>query len=146
MQNQTNPAPSVLPTLKFCPWHSERSVLSAPTGYPSLIAWHTGRMKLLSWQSWSLEIKDVGRFTSRICNTGRMKLKFQVFVKLLTSQLSKQKNRSPVRNKIIIPINLYLLNVDYRSTLLPKLTVSLQQLHKRTAVKGHSVTPTQNTA
>ena len=31
MQKQTNSAPSVPPTLKFCPWKSERSVLSAPT-------------------------------------------------------------------------------------------------------------------
>ena len=31
MQKQTNSAPSVPPTLKFCPWNSERSVLSAPT-------------------------------------------------------------------------------------------------------------------
>ena len=31
MQKQTNSAPSVPPTLKFYPWNSERSVLSAST-------------------------------------------------------------------------------------------------------------------
>ena len=31
MQKQTNSAPSVPQTLKFCPWNSERSVLSAHT-------------------------------------------------------------------------------------------------------------------
>ena len=69
---------------------------------PSLIAWHTGCMKLLSWQSWSLEIKDVGRFTSRICNTGRMKLKFQVFVKLVSCQSKRTAQCAPVRNKIVL--------------------------------------------
>ena len=64
-------------------------------------------MKLLSWQSWSLEIKDVGRFTSRICNTGRMKLKFQVFVKLVSCQSKRTTQCAPVRNKIIILIYNY---------------------------------------
>ena len=89
-------------------------------------------MKLLILQSWSLEIKDVGRFTSRICNTGRMKLKFQVFVKLVSCQSKRTALGTAERNKIIRYINLYLLNVDYRSTLLPKLTA----IHKRKAVKG----------
>ena len=83
------------------------TVVSPMHHCPSLIAWHTGRMKLLSWQSWSFEIKDVGRFTSRICNTGRMKLKFQVFVKLVSCQSKRTTQCAPVRNKIIILIYNY---------------------------------------
>ena len=101
------------------------------TTEPSLIAWHTGRMKWLSWQSWSLEIKDVGRFTSRNCNTGRMKLKFQVFVKLVSCQSKRTAQCAPVRNKIIILIYTYwtLITVVHSHH---KFTA----IHKRTAVKG----------
>ena len=90
-----------------CDDEKEDGKVNWQTNTPSLIAWHTGRMKLLSWQNWSLEIKDVGSFTSRICNTGRMKLKFQVFVKLVSCQSKRTTQCAPVRNKIIILIYNY---------------------------------------